>query len=86
MRNQRLGPWTVDCLWPDRRVVGELDGRQHARPHQSDRDDDRDLWLRRNRYVVRRYGNRQIDDRPADVVADLLDAFRQAIALGYANG
>jgi hypothetical protein len=38
------------------------------------------------RYVVRRYGNRQIDDRPADVVADLLDAFRQAIALGYANG
>jgi very-short-patch-repair endonuclease len=86
LRNQRLGPWTVDCLWPDRRVVVELDGRQHARPHQSDRDDDRDLWLRRNRYVVRRYGNRQIDDRPADVVADLLDAFRQAIALGYANG
>ena len=86
LRNQRLGPWTVDCLWPDRRVVVELDGRQHARPRQSDRDDDRDLWLRRNRYVVRRYGTRQIDDRPDDVVGDLLDAFTQAIALGYADG
>jgi very-short-patch-repair endonuclease len=86
LRNQRLGRWTVDCLWPDRRVVVELDGRQHARPRQSDRDDDRDLWLRRNRYVVRRYGTRQIDDRPDEVVADLLDAFTQAITLGYATG
>jgi very-short-patch-repair endonuclease len=86
LRNQRLGPWTVDCLWPDRRVVVELDGRQHARPRQSDRDDDRDLWLRRNRYVARRYGTRQIDDRPDDVVADLLDAFTQAVTLGYATG
>jgi very-short-patch-repair endonuclease len=67
-------------------VVVELDGRQHARPRQSDRDDDRDLWLRRNRYVARRYGTRQIDDRPDDVVADLLDAFTQAVTLGYATG
>lgn len=86
LRNQRLGPWTVDCLWPDRRVVVELDGRQHARPRQADRDDDRDLWLRRNRYVVRRYGKRQVDDRPDDVVADLLDAFTEAITLRYATG
>ena len=47
-RNQELGPWTVDCLWPDRRVVVELDGRQHERPHQADSDDDRDLRLRRH--------------------------------------
>jgi very-short-patch-repair endonuclease len=86
LRNERVGPWTVDCLWPDRRVVVELDGRQHARPHQSDRDDERDLWLRRNRYVVRRYGTRQVDERPDDVIADLLDAFTQAITLGYATG
>jgi very-short-patch-repair endonuclease len=86
LRNQRLGPWIIDCLWPDRRVVVELDGRQHARPRQSDRDDDRDLWLRRNRYVVRRYGTRQVDERPDDVIADLLDAFAQAVTLGYATG
>jgi very-short-patch-repair endonuclease len=84
-RNQELGPWTVDCLWRDRRVVVELDGRQHERPRQADRDDDRDLWLRRHRYVVRRYATRQIGGRPDDVVADLLDAFAQADTLGYTS-
>ena len=83
-RNEPLGPWTIDCLWPDRRVAVELDGRQHARPHQADADDDRDLWLRRNRYVARRYGTSQIDTRPDDVIADLEDAFAQALTLGYA--
>jgi very-short-patch-repair endonuclease len=84
-RNQELGPWTVDCLWRDRRVVVELDGRQHERPRQADRDDDRDLWLRRHRYVVRRYATRQVHERPDDVVADLLDAFAQADTLGYTS-
>ncbi len=74
-RNQTLGPYVVDCLWRDRRVVVELDGRQHARPHQADSDDDRDLWLRRHRYVPRRYGTKQVDEQPRAVVADLLEAF-----------
>jgi very-short-patch-repair endonuclease len=74
-RNEPVGPWTVDCLWPDRRVAVELDGRQHERPHQADSDDDRDLWLRRHGYVTRRYGKRQIDNQPDDVIADLLAAF-----------
>ena len=82
-RNQPLGPYVVDCLWRDRRVVVELDGRQHTRPHQADSDDDRDLWLRRNRYVPRRYGRKQVDDRPDDVIADLLDAFADAAKLGH---
>jgi very-short-patch-repair endonuclease len=74
LRNEPVGPWTVDCLWPERRVAVELDGRQHERPHQADADDDRDLWLRRHGYITRRYGKRQIDQRPDDVIADLLDA------------
>ena len=80
LRNEPVGPWTVDCLWPERRVVVELDGRQHERPRQADSDDDRDLWLRRHGYVTRRYGKRQIDERPDDVIADLLDAFGYAAA------
>ena len=46
LRNDSVGPWTVDCLWPEHRVVVELDGGQHERPHQADADLDRDLWLR----------------------------------------
>jgi very-short-patch-repair endonuclease len=74
-RNQTLGPYVVDCLWRDRRVVVELDGRQHERPHQADSDDDRDLWLRRHRYIPRRYGTKQVDEQPRAVIADLLTAF-----------
>jgi very-short-patch-repair endonuclease len=85
LRNEEVGPWTVDCLWPERRVVVELDGRQHERPHQADSDDDRDLWLRRHGYVARRYGKRQIEERPDEVIADLLDAFAAAVKLGYAS-
>jgi very-short-patch-repair endonuclease len=84
-RNQSVGPWTVDCLWPERRVVVELDGRQHERPRQADSDDDRDLWLRGHGYVARRYGTRQVGGRPDDVIADLLDAFAQADTLGYTS-
>ena len=83
-RNQPVGPWTVDCLWRQRRVTVELDGRQHQRPHQADADDDRDLWLRRHGYIARRYGKRQNDEEPDDVIADLLNAFAEALALGYA--
>ena len=77
-RNASVGPWTVDCLWREQRVAVELDGRQHERPHQADLDDDRDLWLRRHRYVARRYGKRQIEQQPTAVLDDLLDAFAEA--------
>jgi very-short-patch-repair endonuclease len=53
---------------------------QDGRPHQADADDDRDLWLRRHRYVTRRYGKRQIEQQPDDVIADLLAALGQAAA------
>jgi very-short-patch-repair endonuclease len=84
LRNEPVGPYTVDCLWPARRVAVELDGRQHERPHQADSDHGRDLWLRRNGYVARRYGERQVKHRPDDVVADLDGAFAEALKLGYA--
>jgi very-short-patch-repair endonuclease len=98
LRNQDIGPYEVDCVWPHRRVVVEvdcvwphrrvvveLDGRQHQRPAQADRDDDRDLWLRRHRYIPRRYGDKQLKEQPDDVIEDLLAAFAQAAALGYAT-
>jgi hypothetical protein len=34
--------------------------------------------------VARRYGKRQIDQLPDEVIADLLNAFAEAVKLGYA--
>jgi very-short-patch-repair endonuclease/predicted transcriptional regulator of viral defense system len=78
IRNEPVGRWEVDCLWPAHRVVVELDGGQHDRPHQVTTDRDRDLWLRRRGYVVRRYGDKQVAREPEAVIADLLDAFARA--------
>ena len=36
-----------------------------------------------NRYVARRYGQKQINGRPQAVIADLLAALAEAAALGY---
>jgi very-short-patch-repair endonuclease len=73
-RNQPLGPYTVDCLWREQRVVVELDGDQHARPHQANLDRERDLWLRAHGYNPLRYGGAQITDDPDAVASDLLAA------------
>jgi very-short-patch-repair endonuclease len=86
LRNHRVGPWEVDCLWPEHRVVVELDGRQHERPQHADIDDDRDLWLRRSGYVIRRYGDKQLKQQPDAVIADLLDAFAVARRLADLEG
>ncbi len=80
LRNHRVGPWTADCVWPALRVVVELDGGQHERPGQAKVDADRDLWLRQNGWVVRRYTWDQVSRRGAAVVADLHAAFEEATA------
>lgn len=85
LRNEPVGRWEADCVWPAHRVIVELDGGQHDRPHQATTDRDRDLWLRRRGYVVRRYGDEQLSHEPAAVIADLHDAFAQAAAAGYAT-
>lgn len=71
LRNARIGPYVVDCLWPRARVVAELDGRWHDRPHQRGVDSDRDIYLRARGHAVVRYGWRQVHDDGERVAADL---------------
>lgn len=64
--------WLVDAVWPDQRVLVEVDGyRGHRSPAQLERDHQRDLQLRAAGYLVLRYTWRQITRTPAAVVADL---------------
>jgi very-short-patch-repair endonuclease len=70
--NVRLGPYTVDFLWPASRLVVETDGWRGHRGRQAFEDDrTRDAWLRARGYEVLRFSWRQVVDEPAAVVAVL---------------
>lgn len=74
--NVRVGRWTVDFLWPQARLAVEADSYLYHRGSVAFEDDHaRDLDLRRQGYEVRRFDERQIDEEPAAVAADLAAAF-----------
>lgn len=63
--NARVGPWTADLYWPDRRVVVEVDGfGAHSSPWAQDRDRRKDLDLRRRGLDIVRFTARQVDSAP----------------------
>lgn len=76
--NVRVCGHLVDCHWPDRLVVAELDGGQaHGTIAAVRRDRQRDLDLRAAGYMVLRYSSDQVRGRPSEVAADL----RRALAM-----
>ncbi|MGH2842264.1 MAG: type IV toxin-antitoxin system AbiEi family antitoxin domain-containing protein [Solirubrobacteraceae bacterium] len=45
-RNLHLGPWEIDCYWPDHRLVLELDGRPyHSVIEDMERDNRKNIWI-----------------------------------------
>lgn len=77
LRNQPIGPYLVDCLWPEARLIAELDGGQHERPHQRAIDAERDLDLRSRGYLPLRYSWRQIRDQGSAVTHELRAALER---------
>jgi very-short-patch-repair endonuclease len=64
----------VDCLWPDRRQIVELDGWQGHKTRTAFREDRaRDRKLRVAGYGVTRLTWNQLDDEPESVASDLRD-------------
>jgi very-short-patch-repair endonuclease len=79
--NARVGPYLVDFLWRDRRLVVETDSYLYHRGKQAFQDDrGRDLELRRRGLQVLRLSERQVEEEPARV-AEVL-----AAALGGREG
>ena len=74
--NQRIGPYTVDFLWRDRRLVVETDGYATHRGRQAFEDDRaRDGRLTALGYNVLRFTHHRLTcDAPAVAIAvrDLL--------------
>ena len=45
-RNVSVGPWEIDCYWPEQRLALELDGRPyHIVVQEIERDRRKDAWL-----------------------------------------
>jgi very-short-patch-repair endonuclease len=64
----------VDCFWPERRLVVEVDGPGHRRPRTRREDAERDGMLRAAGVTVLRFTDDEIAQRPREV----LDRLRAA--------
>ena len=70
--NAPIGPYTVDFLWPDHRVIVEIDGfATHRKRRSFEADRARDADLGSQGYAVVRFTWRQIVGEPYVVVARL---------------
>jgi very-short-patch-repair endonuclease len=59
-RQAPVGPFIVDFLCPQKRLIVELDGDQHGFPVAEEADAKRTEWLRQNGYVVIRFWNNEV--------------------------
>jgi very-short-patch-repair endonuclease len=81
--NVRVGPYEVDFLWPDHRVIVETDGwATHGTRRSFEDDRAKDAALQAAGYVVVRFTWRQIKDEPLKAAAQLAQVLAQAIASG----
>ena len=70
--NHPIGPYTVDFVWPEQRVLVETDGyATHGHRAAFERDRARDAALQAAGYVVLRFTHRQVTRRPMVVIAQL---------------
>ncbi len=70
-RQQPLGPYIVDFVCLDKRLIVELDGGQHA--EQQEYDAERTRWLEEQGFRVLRFWNNQVFDEPESVLRVIAD-------------
>ena len=73
VRQEPVGPYTVDFLCREKRLVIEIDGGQHA---MQERDKIRDQWLIEHNYQVLRFWNNDIEKNIEGVLETILEALR----------
>ncbi|HEX6116595.1 MAG TPA: DUF559 domain-containing protein [Solirubrobacterales bacterium] len=81
--NIRVGPYEVDFLWRDAKLVVEVDGWAYHRSRasfESDRARDRELTLRG--FEVLRFADRELDREPGAVASSLLAHLRRGREAG----
>jgi very-short-patch-repair endonuclease len=75
VRQEPIGPYVVDFICRERRLVVEVDGGQHA---ESVRDVVRDQWLAEHRYRVLRFWNNDVIGNIEGVLESIAAAVAEA--------
>jgi very-short-patch-repair endonuclease len=75
VRQQPIGPYTVDLVCRDCRLIIEIDGGQHA---DNARDAVRDKWLSDHNYRVLRFWNNDVLANIAGVLETIATALAEA--------
>jgi very-short-patch-repair endonuclease len=73
-RQSPIGPFTVDFVCQEQRLIIELDGGQHASSAAS--DSERDCWLQSKGYRVLRFWNSDVLRNRSGVLEHILAALR----------
>jgi very-short-patch-repair endonuclease len=74
VRQEPIGPYTVDLICRERRLVIEVDGGQHA---DNSRDVVRDKWLIERNYRVLRFWNNDVLGNMAGVLETIATALAE---------
>jgi very-short-patch-repair endonuclease len=74
VRQEPVGPYIVDLVCREERLVIEVDGGHHA---QSSRDTIRDRWLRNHGYRVLRFWNNDVIANADGVLEAIADTLQQ---------
>jgi very-short-patch-repair endonuclease len=69
-RQQQIGPYIVDFVTFEKKVVIEVDGGQHA--VEKDEDRERERWLQGQGFEVVRYWNNHILESIESVMEDIV--------------
>jgi very-short-patch-repair endonuclease len=75
VRQEPIGPYTVDFICRERRLIIEVDGGQHA---DSQSDAARDRWLSERNYRILRFWNNDVLANMAGVLETIATALAEA--------
>jgi very-short-patch-repair endonuclease len=84
-RQAPIGPYIVDFVAFDQRVVVELDGGQHAEPGQAAHDRARTAFLEAQGFNVLRFWNNDVLGNTQGVLERILEALRAGQGAGLAK-
>lgn len=59
-RQEPVGNYIVGFICFDRRIIIEIDGGQHARDENVNKDRERDIWLKNQGFNVLRFWNNEV--------------------------